>query len=200
MNKIALFACISLAVCLAPVWAGEDIMPMHPGASYQSPAQTPRHTAARQASQLHVNQVRLRLPSSGPADGRMRMVEVNATRPDGSLDFTNARLVETDNMGIPGLISPETLAMDYNYNHTPYAEPEIARFSQEEALAPIEPLSAMAAPAPTFSREPGAVEMPPPISAVTLPIPPDGGRMYEEVPTFYSSARPVEAWSRPIVR
>jgi|GEM_PF-4275564 hypothetical protein len=199
MKKSVWLACAVLAVVFVgqiTAWAGEDIMPMHPGAAGRNGQ-----------SQLHVNQVRLRLPAAGSAaiNTELERAAPTAVQYDEYITFGQPNRMETPSMGIPGLIGPETLAEDYRFHAlssgdiAPVAPASTAtQWSSFElpgvfTPVPIEPESGSA-------REPLVVEMPPPISGVSLPLPPNGGRMYEDVPVFYSSLPPADVWSYPGVR
>lgn len=153
MSKNLLALSAALAFLASPSAAGEEYMPMHPGARSEtgpaviaSPLQRASSADGGKAVQpLQRNVVRLTLPSLGPRpEARPRLVQAG---PDGTLDFSSARPISPeelspDQTGIPGLVPPELLAVDQYNLHDP--EPS-RRFAES----------------PNSADEPGA---PPPAS------------------------------------
>ncbi len=157
MPKKLLVISAALAFLAPPLPAGEEYLPMHPGARSEigpgvvaGPLQraSSAESPGRPERPLHKNMVRLTLPSLGPRpEAKPRLVQVGV---DGSLDFSAAAL-PTDETGIPGLVPPELLAVD-QYN---FADPEPARRPWASSPAPDEPEPYPAGPAPAAGPEPG---------------------------------------------
>ncbi|MDR1534398.1 MAG: hypothetical protein LBU64_04785 [Planctomycetota bacterium] len=120
-SALAIIAAL-LPAAVAP--AGEEYLPLHPGEA--NPGW--RRTTSLDYGKINAgetprqNLVRLKLPASAPPrEQRSRLINV-AANPDGSLDFNPLRLESpigdpSINSVIPGLITPEELALDqYNLN------------------------------------------------------------------------------------
>lgn len=120
-----------LLVLLALAWAEshavEELMPMHPGAPFNevgigaSAAPIRRATSEDEAAQrparsqpLRKNLVTLKIPPpQSQGEGRLRMVEARVDARDGTLEFDLAGAPLADrNMEIPGMVEPESLAMN----------------------------------------------------------------------------------------
>ncbi len=137
--------------------AGEEFMPAQPGAyseigpedSSQVRRTAPGQRLAMPARRVsHQNPVRLKLPSLGPpVESRMQMLEVAESSPGGSLNFSEARPAAPDSfIGIPGMVSPEQLALDM-YNRRDSGVPAELLAQQPAPLEPLEPLIPLS-PAP----------------------------------------------------
>ncbi|MCC8190657.1 MAG: hypothetical protein LIP77_08490, partial [Planctomycetes bacterium] len=105
-----------------PLAAGEDIMAMHPGSVNEigmGMTVAPRRRVTSEdppppPAPLQKNMVRLQLPAPPqPAERRLRIVDASRNSHDGSLNFEYQDApVGVGSMEIPGLVSPEMLAMD----------------------------------------------------------------------------------------
>ena len=125
MSRHRYFFATLLALVSTHVMAGEDVMPMHPGRGYnevgigvavapirRATSEDPPPASRQPDRPLHHNKVTLKLPApQNQGERRLRIVDVNNV--DGVLDFDleGAPLLD-NNMDIPGLVSPEMLAMD----------------------------------------------------------------------------------------
>lgn len=129
MAKRLYFAlgCLALSASAVSGHAGETYMPMHPGGGAYNEvgpaltvAPTRRATSEDPPAQpqerpvLHKNMVRLKIPApQAQGERRLRIVDAREDGPDGRLSFDLAAAPVMDNaLEIPGLVTPEYLAMD----------------------------------------------------------------------------------------
>ena len=152
---------LTLLVAAVPrAMAGEEHMPMHPGGAYREvgigavAAPIRRATSEdapppsrRPERPLHTNKVTLKLPANHfQGESRLRIVDVNDDNPDGILDFDleGAPLLD-NNLDIPGLVSPEVLAMD-KYNRMEADGPRRPESSPKPFLNDTAPQQQIAVP------------------------------------------------------
>lgn len=174
-----------LAIGAFPAHAGEDLSPTVPGvwgitetgpATGASPLRRvtstdtrpePRETGGK-------TQVKLTLPSGGVQTvPRYRIVDSTVDGPDGSLKFDIANGVVPEIADIPGVFTPDLLAMDLFLPATDdvVADPMDLTAFVSPARGDMEVLAPMALPESRsrISPSPVQVELPPPLAAVNGP-------------------------------
>lgn len=122
--------------------AMEEYMLMAPGAVAEvdsDPAMVSRHVSTQRSTpppmmpQVRYNQVRLSLPA--PEQARLRVMDAGAG-PDGSLGFSEPAAFFDPDMGIPGVFTPEMLAVDQHNQSVLSASVEHARPAEVVSFVP----------------------------------------------------------------